>query len=144
MVWVIHFCSCGAELNRWLGTLKLLGDDRSVQQDRSTLTHTHTPPNPICSRWYDHEWLKADYKPDSPPPSTVTWLPQTEILTKQRSLWLLTDRTLKQVSSDTDITCTTLSMLMLRYLKVSLVLWKVMASIVNILHLTDVMTKLPG
>ncbi len=28
----------------------------------------HTPPNPTCSRWYDHEWLKADYKPDSPPP----------------------------------------------------------------------------
>ncbi len=22
----------------------------------------------LCSRWYDHEWLKADYKPDSPPP----------------------------------------------------------------------------
>ncbi len=29
-------------------------------QDRSS---THTPPT--CSRWYDHKWLKADYKPDS-------------------------------------------------------------------------------
>ncbi len=24
---------------------------------------TYTPTT--CSRWYDHEWLKADYKPDS-------------------------------------------------------------------------------
>ncbi len=31
-----------------------------------TFLHLHTPPNPTCSRWYDHEWLKADYKPDSP------------------------------------------------------------------------------
>ncbi len=27
---------------------------------------THTPPNQTCSQWYDHEWLKANYKPDSP------------------------------------------------------------------------------
>ncbi len=28
-----------------------------------TATNTYTPTT--CSRWYDHEWLKADYKPDS-------------------------------------------------------------------------------
>ncbi len=28
--------------------------------------YLHTQPNPTCSLWYDHEWLKADYKPDSP------------------------------------------------------------------------------
>ncbi len=33
-----------------------------------SIGHLHTLPNPTCSRWYDHEWLKADYKPDSPPP----------------------------------------------------------------------------
>ena len=22
--------------------------------------------NPTCSQFYDHEWLKADYKPDPP------------------------------------------------------------------------------
>ncbi len=71
MVWVITFCSPVAELNRWFGTQKLSGVDRS-KQDRSTLTHTHTPAyttesNSSCSQWYDHEWLKADYKPDSPP-----------------------------------------------------------------------------
>ncbi len=31
MVWVIHFCSPVAELNRWLGTQKLLSVDRSAQ-----------------------------------------------------------------------------------------------------------------
>ncbi len=38
--------------------------------------HLHTPPNPTCSRWYDHEWLKADYKPDSPthPPTSGVFL----------------------------------------------------------------------
>ncbi len=31
--------------------------------------HLHTPPNPTCSPCYDHEWSKADFKPDlSPPP----------------------------------------------------------------------------
>ncbi len=34
---------------------------------RTSIFHW-TPPNPTCSRWYDHERLKADYKPDSPPP----------------------------------------------------------------------------
>ncbi len=29
--------------------------------------YCYTPPNPTCSQWYDHEWLKADFKPDSPP-----------------------------------------------------------------------------
>ncbi len=32
-------------------------------------THTPASPNPTYSRWYDHEWLKADYKPDPPPPT---------------------------------------------------------------------------
>ncbi len=31
MVWVIHFCSPVAESNRWLGTQKLSGVDRSAQ-----------------------------------------------------------------------------------------------------------------
>ncbi len=60
-----------AELNRWLSTQKLSGADRSAQTRqvhiKSPRIHLHTPPNPTCSRWYDHEWLKADYKPDSPP-----------------------------------------------------------------------------
>ncbi len=70
MVWVIPFCSPVAELNRWLGTHTLSGVDRSAQTRQvhinSPRIHLHTPPNPTCSRWYDHEWLKADYKPDSP------------------------------------------------------------------------------
>ena len=33
-----------------------------------SIQHLHTPPNPTCSRCYDHDWVKADYKPDSPPP----------------------------------------------------------------------------
>ncbi len=70
MVRVIPFCSLVAELNRWLGTQKLLGVDCLAQTRqvhiKSPRTHLHTPPNPTCSRWYDHEWLKADYKPDSP------------------------------------------------------------------------------
>ncbi len=42
--------------------------DRSIPWvTKLTRIHLHTPPNPTCSRWYDHEWLKADYKPDSPP-----------------------------------------------------------------------------
>ncbi len=72
MVWVIAFCSPVAELNRWLGTQKRSGVDRSAQKRqvhiKSPRIHLHTPPNPTCSRWYDHEWLKADYKPDSPHP----------------------------------------------------------------------------
>ncbi len=73
MVWVIPFCPPVAELNQWLGTQKLSGVDRSAQTRqvhiKSPGTHMmHTPPNSTCSRWYDHEWLKADYKPDSPPP----------------------------------------------------------------------------
>ncbi len=69
MVWVIPFCSAVAELNRWLGTKKI-GVDRSAQARqvhiKSLRIHLPTPPNPTYSRWYDHEWLKADYKPDSP------------------------------------------------------------------------------
>ncbi len=45
------------------------------KQDKSKLTqhtytriHLHAPPNPTCSQRYDHEWLKADVKPDPPPP----------------------------------------------------------------------------
>ncbi len=57
-----------AELNRWLGAQKLSGVDRSAQTRqvhiKSPRIHLHTPPNPTCSRRYDHEWLKADYKPD--------------------------------------------------------------------------------
>ena len=72
MVWVIPFCSPVAELNRWLGTQKLSGGDRSAQTTQvhinSPRIHLHTPPNPNCSRLYDHEWSKADYNPDSPPP----------------------------------------------------------------------------
>ncbi len=73
MVWVIPFCSPVAELNRWLGTQTLSGVDRSAQTRevhiQSPRIHLNTPPNPTCSRWYDHDWLKADYKPDSPPPT---------------------------------------------------------------------------
>ncbi len=73
MVWVIPFCSPVEDLNRWLGTQKLSGVDRSAQPRqvhiKSPRIHLHTSPNPTCSRWYDHEWLKADYKPDSPPPT---------------------------------------------------------------------------
>ncbi len=61
-----------AELNQWLGTQKLSGVDRSAQTPRvhirSPRLHLHTPPNPTCSWWYDHEWLKADNKRDRPPP----------------------------------------------------------------------------
>ncbi len=88
MVWVIPFCSpvSGgielivvatpvAELNWWLGTQKWSGVNRSAQTRqvhiKSPRIHLYTPPNPTCSRWYYHEWLKADYKPDSAqPPST--------------------------------------------------------------------------
>ncbi len=54
------------------------GVDRSAQTRqvhiKSPRIHLHTPPIPTCSRWYDHEWLKADYKPDSPPlPNTDTY-----------------------------------------------------------------------
>ncbi len=66
MVWVIPFCSPVAELHRWLGTQKLSGVYRSAQTRqvhiKSPCIHLHTPPNPTCSRWYDHEWLIADYK----------------------------------------------------------------------------------
>ncbi len=72
MVWVIPLCSPVAELNRWLGTKTLSGVDRSAQTRqvhiKSPCIHLHTPPNPTCSRWYDHACLKADYKPDSPSP----------------------------------------------------------------------------
>ncbi len=53
-----------AEWNRWLGTqniLKFSAVHRSAQTRQ-----VHTPPNPTCNRWYGHEWLKADYKPNSP------------------------------------------------------------------------------
>ncbi len=72
MVWVIPFCSSVVGLNWWLGTQKLSGVDRSAQTRpvhiKSPRILLHTPPNRTCSRWYDHEWLKADYKPDSPTP----------------------------------------------------------------------------
>ncbi len=81
MVWVIPFCSPVAELNRWLGTPKLSGVNRLPQARqvhiKSPRIHLHTPPNPTCSWWYDHEWLKADYKPDSP---THSPLPATSAL----------------------------------------------------------------
>ncbi len=37
--------------------------------------HLHTPSNPLCSRWYDLEILKADLKPDSNPhlPVSSIW-----------------------------------------------------------------------
>ncbi len=62
-----------------LSNVKLSGVDRSAQwrqvHIKSPLIHLHTPPNPICSRWYAHEWLKADYKPDShPPPSMYNYI----------------------------------------------------------------------
>ncbi len=71
MVWVIPFCSPVAELNRWLGTQKIVGrrsfGPRRRVHIKSPRIHLHTPPNATpLSRWYDHEWLKADYKPDSP------------------------------------------------------------------------------
>ncbi len=69
---LIPFCSPVAELSQWLGTQKLSGLDRSAQtrqvDSKSPRIHLHTPPNPTCSRWYDHDWLKADYKPDSTHP----------------------------------------------------------------------------
>ncbi len=47
----------------------------SPKQDRSKSTHhtythihLHAPLNPTCSRWYNLERLKADFKPDPPPP----------------------------------------------------------------------------
>ncbi len=40
---------------------------RLVEDGSSTYTPT------TCSRWYDHEWLKADYKPDSS--INVVWTP---------------------------------------------------------------------
>ena len=43
---------------------------------KSPRIHMHAPPNPTCSRWYDHEWLKADYKPDSPPPPSQVKFPR--------------------------------------------------------------------
>ncbi len=67
----------GIELVAWHP--KLSGVDRSAQTRqvhiKSPRKHLHTPPNPSCSRWYDHEWLKADYKPDSRPPPTHTPIP---------------------------------------------------------------------
>ena len=62
------------------GTQKLPGVDRSAQTRqvhiKSPRLHLHTPPNPTCIRWYDHEWLKAGYKPDAPTPTptpSVMW-----------------------------------------------------------------------
>ncbi len=41
--------------------------DRSAQtrqvQINSPDLHLHAPPNSTCSRWYDHEWLNADFQP---------------------------------------------------------------------------------
>ncbi len=44
---------------QWASTIKT-GRRSGLVQDRSS---TYTPTT--CSRWYDHECLKADYKPDS-------------------------------------------------------------------------------
>ncbi len=40
---------------------------------KSPRIHLHTPPNPTCSRWYNHDWLKDDYNPDSPSPVVAIW-----------------------------------------------------------------------
>ncbi len=32
---------------------------------QSLTAHQHQTQQTTCSRWYDHEWLKADYKPES-------------------------------------------------------------------------------
>ncbi len=83
-VWVIPFCSPVVELNRCFDTQKLSRVDRSAHTRqvhiKSPHLHLHTPPNPTCSRWYDHEWLKADYKPDStpPPPLCCLFVPMME------------------------------------------------------------------
>ncbi len=82
-VFILAF-ACGLRLGRahyilqhWPTLTELSGVDRSAQTRqghiKSPRIHLHTPPNPTCSRWYDHEWLKADYKPDSPTHLSATW-----------------------------------------------------------------------
>ncbi len=74
MVWVILFCSPVAELSRWLRTQKLSEisvvislHSQSLSDYIYTCIQLHTPTNPTCSRWYDPERLKADFKPHPPP-----------------------------------------------------------------------------
>ena len=42
------------------------------------LAHPYTTESNLQSmipgRWYHHTWLKADYKPDSPPPPPILWV----------------------------------------------------------------------
>ncbi len=58
MVWVGTSLLTRGVVFQWASTIKT--GRRSLVQDGSS---TYTPTT--CSRWYDHEWLKADYKPDS-------------------------------------------------------------------------------
>ncbi len=82
MVWVIPFCSPVAELNRWRGTQKLLGVDRSartrqvhIKSPRIHHVHLHTSPNTTCRTLVIWPWVVESRlnKPDShPPPHTHT------------------------------------------------------------------------
>ncbi len=60
MVWVGTSLLTRGVVFQWAST-KDWSQVGLVQDGSSTYT-------PTCSRQYDHEWLKADYKPDLPPP----------------------------------------------------------------------------
>ena len=68
MVEAIPFCSPMAELSRLLGTLVRRRSFSSNKTGPKLAHHTynrihlHTPLNTTCSRWYDLERLKADFK----------------------------------------------------------------------------------
>ncbi len=55
---------------------------------KSPRIHLHAPPNLTCSRRYDHEWLKADYKPASPPLHIIILFPLVHVICslKQREV----------------------------------------------------------
>ncbi len=78
----MHVCKPAADCNIWIWMFPLVAMETSgvfptYCKDRSAQTRQvhinshaymlHTPSNPTYSGWSDHEWLKADYKPDSPP-----------------------------------------------------------------------------
>ena len=75
LMWVLRFKNAGFYTKQlilfWSKPTTVCSDSITHYLTRqvhikSPRIHLHTPPNPTRSRWYDHEGLKADYKPDSP------------------------------------------------------------------------------